>query len=1014
MKARKIRTMDREGNVVDVLGLKGERGANGQSGGGILAETDPTVFVWAKSHLPFTVAQLSAMASGAGFVVNPTNFADGKTYFRYHAGETSFTWTNPNPQRGAVTITVLAWSQYGDKTAANAFSALNIVYGDGTTGRLSLVNGQTVTMTTDAGKVLTEIRGNYDHEDWVLLDMSVLTIAADYPAPTGTVKSVNGNLPDEEGNVQIPIPVVDSTLTKSGQAADAAIVGQKLTEQSEAIDEQRTEIDSIKSMLDETEISVGAWIMATINEGTDYTRTDRITTESYLQFTSVSVKIVPLNGYMYSIHEYDENKIWLSQSADWITEETLLPVTSGHYYRFVLRRADNGTITVEEGSNLELYGTAEEVVVKSVNGILPDENGDVTVEVEKPTDEQIASAVNDWLDANPDATTTVQDGSITEAKLADRSVTNQKISEELLNQSRTANLINPKEHYLANHYNKNEATSDVYDLIRKVPVLPSTTYVISPILFDELKAYNNTTRLEVYCYDAEGTYMSNSGVYSGSKTFTTAENTAFASIQIIHRDNGLDGIMMFEGSNVNAFDWDTYLPYYAYSLNKNIPVSYEQVVGLDEHLDEKTAVFETKENIEKVDSRRFVEITSENLIDPETHYLPFKKLAYNGETMFDSAEHDLIYRVPVEPGYVYYLSPDFVQSYADQSCIAFQYANDGTFIKYNSISLSYCFFEASDTTYFVTIQIPHQENGLGEIMLVKAADPDNVHDGWSYMDWTYVPYHKYKLRDKNVIVPYKNVPWVVEHIKKSPMFIPSKVRISAHRGDMEYFPENTVLAFESAGKKGAWGIETDPRMTSDGVLVCLHDTTVDRTTDGTGAIAEMTYDEVSALNINYGDGLGNYTETGVRIPTFDDYLKVCKKYGCVPVVHIAGSDETYVTAIYNAVLEMGMIHSTIFVSWSYDDVKAIRILDAECCIGVASYGITSSLLNQMEFLGGAVGVHALNKNAITEEIIREAHSRGITVWSGTDVGTTAADLEYWYNLGVDNIVHSDLNVTITE
>lgn len=233
MKARKIRTMDREGNVVDVLGLKGKQGANGTtphigengnwfigdtdtgvpakgegggSGGGILAETDPTVFVWAKSHLPFTDAQLSAMASGAGFVVNPTNFADGKTYFRYHAGATSFTWTNPNPQRGAVTITVLAWSQYGDKTAANAFSALNIVYGDGTTGRLSLVNGQTVTMTTDAGKVLTEIRGNYDHENWVLLDMDVLTIAADYPAPTGTVKSVNGEKPDEDGNVQIPIP----------------------------------------------------------------------------------------------------------------------------------------------------------------------------------------------------------------------------------------------------------------------------------------------------------------------------------------------------------------------------------------------------------------------------------------------------------------------------------------------------------------------------------------------------------------------------------------------------------------------------------------------------------------------------------------------------------------------------------------------------------------------------------------------------------------------------------------
>lgn len=171
-----------------------------------LGKTIPKVYAWAKAELPFTEAQISNTRDGAGFVVNPTNFADGKTYFRYHAGPTSFAWTNPNPQKGAVTITVLGWSQYADKATANGFSALNIAYADGTTGRLQLVNGQAVTMTTDAGKVLTQIKGNYDHENWVLLDMDVLSIVADYPAPTGTVKSVNGNLPDEDGNVEIDIP----------------------------------------------------------------------------------------------------------------------------------------------------------------------------------------------------------------------------------------------------------------------------------------------------------------------------------------------------------------------------------------------------------------------------------------------------------------------------------------------------------------------------------------------------------------------------------------------------------------------------------------------------------------------------------------------------------------------------------------------------------------------------------------------------------------------------------------
>ena len=272
--------MDREGNVVDVLGLRGESGEtphigeNGNwfigdidtgvpargEGGGSSVEADetltvagaaadakvvgerfaeqakaiadkadkteiPKVFDWAIAELPFTADQLSGMVSGAGFVESPTNFEDGVTYFRYHAGATSFTWTNPNPQAGAVTITVLAWSQYMDKTAATQLSALNIVYGDGTTGRLSLVNGQTVSMTTDAGKVLTKIRGIYDHENWVLLDMSVLTIVADYPAPTGTVKSVNGNLPDADGNVKIDVPEGSGTSAEVMTGASATAAG---------------------------------------------------------------------------------------------------------------------------------------------------------------------------------------------------------------------------------------------------------------------------------------------------------------------------------------------------------------------------------------------------------------------------------------------------------------------------------------------------------------------------------------------------------------------------------------------------------------------------------------------------------------------------------------------------------------------------------------------------------------------------------------------------------------------
>jgi len=72
--------------------------------------------------------------------------------------------------------------------------------------------------------------------------------------------------------------------------------------------------------------------------------------------------------------------------------------------------------------------------------------------------------------------------------------------------------------------------------------------------------------------------------------------------------------------------------------------------------------------------------------------------------------------------------------------------------------------------------------------------------------------------------------------------------ICAHRGAMDTHPENTLAAFREAVRLGAHMIELDVRMTKDAHLVILHDETVDRTTDGQGKIAELTFDEVKHLD----------------------------------------------------------------------------------------------------------------------------------------------------------------------
>ena len=110
------------------------------------------------------------------------------------------------------------------------------------------------------------------------------------------------------------------------------------------------------------------------------------------------------------------------------------------------------------------------------------------------------------------------------------------------------------------------------------------------------------------------------------------------------------------------------------------------------------------------------------------------------------------------------------------------------------------------------------------------------------------------------------------------IFLPVKPRYFLHRGDERVYTENSIPAYES-GAKVADGIETDVRMTSDGVLVCMHDTTVDRTTNGTGNVADLTYEQISSLTINdIPDGMD------AHIPTFDEYLKIFRKNGAIAFI----------------------------------------------------------------------------------------------------------------------------------
>ncbi|MGI9625468.1 MAG: glycerophosphodiester phosphodiesterase [Longimicrobiales bacterium] len=106
--------------------------------------------------------------------------------------------------------------------------------------------------------------------------------------------------------------------------------------------------------------------------------------------------------------------------------------------------------------------------------------------------------------------------------------------------------------------------------------------------------------------------------------------------------------------------------------------------------------------------------------------------------------------------------------------------------------------------------------------------------------------------------------------------------LMAHRGGSLLAPENTMAAFSQAVNDwGADVLEMDVRLTRDGRVVVIHDATVDRTTDGSGAVADMSWQELSALDagFHFSDLRGRLScrGDGVRVPLFEEVLATFPK-----------------------------------------------------------------------------------------------------------------------------------------
>jgi glycerophosphoryl diester phosphodiesterase len=219
--------------------------------------------------------------------------------------------------------------------------------------------------------------------------------------------------------------------------------------------------------------------------------------------------------------------------------------------------------------------------------------------------------------------------------------------------------------------------------------------------------------------------------------------------------------------------------------------------------------------------------------------------------------------------------------------------------------------------------------------------------------------------------------------------------VIAHRGDSAHRPENTLASFASALEVGADIVELDVQLSADGHVVVLHDGSVDRTTDGRGAVGELTLAELRRLSAGYPGRFGDAFR-GERIPTLGEALALLKGRARV-LIEIkkeslredeAGGVEAHTV---EEVRKAGMSGDVVFLSFEREALLRCRRLAPEIRRGRLFYEATPD-----EMIAGAreVGTDLImpHKGSLSAELTRLAREAGIKVatWVVDDPGELRA------------------------
>ena len=202
------------------------------------------------------------------------------------------------------------------------------------------------------------------------------------------------------------------------------------------------------------------------------------------------------------------------------------------------------------------------------------------------------------------------------------------------------------------------------------------------------------------------------------------------------------------------------------------------------------------------------------------------------------------------------------------------------------------------------------------------------------------------------------------------------VRVIAHRGASHARPENTLPAFTHAIELGADLLEFDVRQTADGHAVVMHDPTVDRTTDGTGAVNNLTLDEIRALDAG---ACFHEQYAGTKVPTLGEVLDLARDAGVGLDVQIYATEDDRAPLTRQVVeaLRQYEFDDRAFIAGEEDVIRLVRELDPDRPICNLTGQRDARSLDHCKAMGCTI-VQAFARY-ITSDYVKRAHDVVITV-----------------------------------